>query len=176
MVNESASDALVILSRASTEASRDLERQVTGDLEAVAALSRQMELAIETGNEELCCLVADALGGTGLAAARPALERALDHDWGEDLSAPRAIVHALANIAQGLSLERQKADTAILDRADVKTAAKGTVFESGSKRVVHDLSGLPADLLRLIADAGEPGGVAGGGQGGTEPAGSGRTS
>jgi len=152
-------DALTILSEASPKAGQELRRQVTGDLEAVEALSRKLAEAVRDRNVALVIVLAESLGDTGLSAARPALVGALEADWsdaaaGDGLQVYRALSHALAKIARALDPERQKAATGVLDRADLKTAAKGIVKDESEQVIKFDLGGVPPDLLRAIADGG----------------------
>lgn len=63
---------------------------------------------------------------------------------------------------------RRKAANDILDRADEATASKAIEKGEHVQRVHFDLSGLPADLLRALANGGDEAGAGGGGEGGTE--------
>lgn len=158
LMEHSTAEAMAILGRASVSSARDLERQVAGDPEAIDALCQALDVAVEAQSAVRVQAVALSLASTGLPGALPALRRALAVDW-EDDGVFTALAEAVARIAAPLEPDRQKAAFGILDRADIKTAAKGTVNESGGKSIVFDLSGLPADLLRSITDAGEQGGA-----------------
>jgi hypothetical protein len=157
LMENGTADALTILAEASPKAGQELRRQVTGDLEAVEALSRKLAVAVRERNVALVIVLAESLGATGLSAARPALVGALEADWswassGDDLRVYGAVAQALARIARALDPDRQKAATGVLDRADLKTAAKGTVKDEGEQVIKFDLSGVPAHLLGSITD------------------------
>ncbi len=156
VLEHSTSDAMVLLSRAAIPSARELERQVTGDLQAVEILSHEMERAIKDGNDGRVFILGSALAAAGVSAALPALQKALEQTWLEAATYSQLAI-SVSRIAYAVDADRQKAGIGILDRADLKTASKSTVVDSGTKRIEFDLSGLPADLLGSLADAGEPG-------------------
>jgi hypothetical protein len=147
-------DAMVILARAARPAARELERQVTGDLEAVEILGQEMERAIAAGDMGRIGLIAHSLEITGMSQALPHLRRALAVE-SLGVETYNVVVAAIGSLANPVNPDKQKAGFGILDRADAKTAAKGTVVESGAKRISFDVSGLPADVLKHIAHAGQ---------------------
>jgi hypothetical protein len=112
-----------------------------------------MEGAIADKAEGRIVTIAAALGESGLAAALPILQRALGGQW--DDATYNLLVAAIGSIANPVNPDKAKAGFGILDRAGTETAAKGTVVESGTKRVSFDVSGLPTDVLKLIANAGK---------------------
>jgi hypothetical protein len=83
--------------------------------------------------------------------------------------APAAVRRLMALVEAAASEETaRKAANDILDRADEATASKAVVMGDNVNRIAFDLNGLPAELLRLIADGGDEAETTGGSQGGTE--------
>ena len=164
------SEAMQVLAKAAAPSARELERQVVGDLAAIETLSQQLDRAVEAGREGHIIKLAQALGASQLSEALPALARALDHEWGAETTA--ALIGAVGNVASPLDADRQKASTAILDRAGEATAAKAVTHETGSDERTHkfDLRDLPKELVEFFASFGQGAGqgFGEGGEGGTE--------
>ena len=170
LMEQGTSEAMQVLAKAAAPSARELERQVVGDVAAIEALGRQLDRAVEAGREGHIIKLAQALGASQLSEALPALVRALDHEWGAETTA--ALIGAVGNIASPLDADRQKASTAILDRAGEATAAKAVTHETGSDERTHkfDLRDLPKELVEFFASFGQGAGqgFGDGGEGGTE--------
>jgi hypothetical protein len=111
-------DALAILAGAAPEAARALRQEVAGDATALGALKALLGAPDPTVREA----AATELGATGLPEVVEALERALIKET--DIQVRQALVAALGQVAGWRDGERRSAAISILDRADVKTAAK----------------------------------------------------
>jgi hypothetical protein len=111
-------DALAILAGAAPEAARALRQEVAGDAAAVGALKALLGAPDPSVREA----AAVELGATGLPEVVDALERALVKET--DIQVRQALVASLGRVAKWRDGERRSAAISILDRADVKTAAK----------------------------------------------------
>lgn len=151
LLENGTAEAMAILSRTAGPAAREVARQVTGDSEALDTLVKEFDKAVEAGKPERLVPLALALAATGLPGALPALQRALEREWENDVYS--GITTAVARLAASLDSERQRAAFGILDRASARTASKSTVAESGTKTITFDLSGIPTDILRTLANA-----------------------
>lgn len=168
MLQQGTYDAMAILSRAAVPAAQDLERQVTGYVEAVEFLSARLDDAVQQQDPDRVKALAVTLGETGSSGALPALRRAVAAPW--DPETFTALVKAIGKVAAPINADRQKADVAILDRAGTDTASKAQVHETSdaTQRIQFDLSNLSDELLELLADAGDDPGAGESGAGGTE--------
>jgi hypothetical protein len=137
-------DALAILAGAAPEAARALRQQVAGDPAAAEALKRLL-VSPDTSVREAAAL---ELGATGLPEVVDALERALIKET--DIQVRKALVEALGRVAGWKDGERRSAAISILDRADVKTAAK-RAFALGAE----DLDAAIERELERLASGGE---------------------
>ena len=148
------SEAMQVLAKAAAPSARELERQVVGDIEAIQVLGRQLDRAVEAGQETHIIKLAQALGASQLSEALPSLVRALEHEWGVETTA--ALISAVGCIASPLNVDRQKAGMGILDRAGEATATKQVVQQTGEDERTHklDLTGLPKEVVRLFASFG----------------------
>lgn len=118
LLEHSTSESLAILAETGPEAARALRQQIVGDSTALAAL----EVALAAQDPDLRRRAAERLGATGLAAVVPALERALEREQVAEVSA--ALVDALGQVAGFRDSDRRAAALGVLDRADIRTAAK----------------------------------------------------
>jgi hypothetical protein len=118
MLENGVGEALTILAGTAPQAARALRQQVVGDEEALGVLIGL--LASEDG--ELRSLAAVELGDSGLPAAVPALKAALAVEADKGIRV--ALLAALGRIAGLRDGDRRLAAAGVLDRADVKTAAK----------------------------------------------------
>ena len=170
LMEQGTSEAMQVLAKAAAPAARDLERQVTGDSEAVEILSQQLDQAVNAQNEPHIIKLALALGNTQQTIALPALTRALGADL--KAGARTALIEAVGAIAAPLNVDRQKADMGILDRAGEATAAKAVSHEKGEheQRLSVDLREFSTEFLEsLLRPEGGSEEVPGGGDpGGTE--------
>jgi len=121
MLEQGTSEALTILASTAPEAARALRVQVVGDEVAIAAL----EVALSAQEPELRANAARRLGQTELVTVAPALWRALERE--REAEVQEALVEALGQIAGARDGERRAAALAVLDRGDVRTAAKAAV-------------------------------------------------
>lgn len=118
-------EAIEELKLATPAAARDLRRQVTGDERAVMALVEcAQNSAVET---EMRQAAVNSIGAIGTPRAT---EMLIDLLQTVDLLELKiAILTALGKAGAGLDTQRRMADVAVLDRADKKTADKGTESE-----------------------------------------------
>ena len=118
MLEHGTSEALQVLASTAPSAARVLKHQVEGDADAVTALCRLLksELVEDRLN------AATGLFSVGLPAVVPAIIQALGDEKDDRVRA--ALIAVLGRIAGYTDADRQRAAMAVLDRADVKTAAK----------------------------------------------------
>lgn len=143
-------DALLVLVQTAPDAARSLRQQVVGDDAALEAL----EMVLRTGNLAEQKIAAYRLGETGNPrAVAPLLDIFRLY---EDAELRSAIVHALGAIAGWRDRDQAMAALGVLDRADVKTAAKRsmTVDEDDIAGAIERELAQLADL-RAGADAGD---------------------
>jgi hypothetical protein len=118
LLDNGVGDALVILANAAPDAARALQQAVKGDGAAVGVL----EELLRDDDANLRKLAALQLAATGLPSAVPALRAALQQE--KESAVREALVEALGQIAAARDGDRRAAAISVLDRADVKTAAK----------------------------------------------------
>jgi hypothetical protein len=118
LLEQSTGEALVILAGTAPDAVVGLRQQIMGDRPAIVAL----EAALQASEADLRRNAAQQLGYTGLSTVVPALAAALKREKDRDVQLE--IVRALGQIAGFRDSERRAAILGLLDRADVKTAAK----------------------------------------------------
>lgn len=154
-------DALLVLAQTAPDAARSLRQQVVGDDAALDAL----EHVLRTGSLAEQKIAAYRLGETGNPrAVAPLLEI---FGLYEDAELRSAIVHALGMIAAWRDRDQAMAALGVLDRADVKTAAKQAMTvdtDDIDTAIERELARLAEVGEREVADpvAGE-GDAAGGG-------------
>lgn len=132
MMTEGVQDALTILAGSAPDAARALHREVAGDWSAIESLARVLE------NEDagLRAAAAQHLGETGLPDVVPILAARLAVET--DLQVKQALVLALGRVATWRDGERRSAATAVLDRVDIRTAAKKTVSSDDIDEAIRD--------------------------------------
>lgn len=140
-------DALAILAGAAPEAARALRQEVAGDPSAVTALTG----LLRSGNPMVRQTAATQLGETGLAEAAPALLEAFEKEM--DIVTQQKIVEALGRIAGWRDSDRRAAAFGVLDRADVKTAAKASNYQAGMTTHVIDPE-TAGTIFDILAQAG----------------------
>jgi hypothetical protein len=118
MMEYGVGDALAILVGTAPDAARALRRQVVGDSEAIAAL----EAMLQSSDEKIRVQAALALGGAGQPSVVPALRAAFDREQSPQVQ--QVIIEALSTLASWRDGDQRTASFGVLDRADVKTAAK----------------------------------------------------
>ena len=118
MLENGAEEALSILAETAPEAARALRQRVRGDNSALAVL----EATLAATEPALRVNAARQLGETGLPQVVPGLRAALHRE--RNAEAKAAMVEALGRIASGAARDQDAAES-VLDRADIKTAAKG---------------------------------------------------
>ncbi len=115
-------DAIEELKLATPAAARDLRRQVSGDERAIVALvecAQNNDLDVEVRQI--------AVGSLGTIGTPRATEVLIEMLTTITLMPMRiSILNALGRAGAGLDTQRRMADVAVLDRADRKTADKGT--------------------------------------------------
>jgi HEAT repeat protein len=149
LVDHGVGDALSILSRAAPEAARALEQEVRGDPSAVGALVRLLEHA----DAALRQGAALALGATGLAEVVTPLASALERET--DFEVQKALIAALGRVAAWRDSDRRAAAVAVLDRADVKTAAKASAAINQQGTLTHVIDPETAGtIFDILAGAG----------------------
>jgi hypothetical protein len=137
-------DALAILAASAPEAARALRQEVAGDPAAIAALTellRSEDSAVRLGATE-------QLGNVGLPDSVPALAAALGSESDPEVRA--ALVAALGKVAAPRNGDRQSVAFGVLDRADVRTAAKQAMAIGA-----EDLDALIERELARLASRGE---------------------
>jgi len=118
MLEHGTSEALQVLASTAPSAARALKHQVEGDADAVSALCR----LLQSERVEDRLNAASGLLSVGLPAVTPAVIQALEAE--KDEAVRTALITVLGRIAGYTDADRRLAAAAVLDRADVKTAAK----------------------------------------------------
>jgi hypothetical protein len=154
LVDHGVGDALSILSRAAPEAARALEQEVRGDPAAVSALCRLLEHSLP----EIRQGAALALGATGLAEVVSPLASALERET--DFEVQKALIAGLGRVAAWRDSDRRAAAVAVLDRADVKTAAKALQAQVGRVEYVDVTEAELEELERALRGEDQGGGQA----------------
>lgn len=124
MLEHGTDEALTVLATTAPDAARMLRQQVTGDDSALAVL----ETMLAADDPTLRVNAALHLGETGLPRVIPALQAAWRRE--KEASVQRALVDAMGMIAAGATRNAAAAES-VLDRADLKTASKGTQALTG---------------------------------------------
>jgi hypothetical protein len=155
-------EAVELLKVATVDAARDLQRQITGDVGAIEALSK---IALETSRSEGERTAAiRALGDIGSQGAVDRLLLVLETAQSKATTGLRAaIIEELGRAGAATDTQRRLADMTTLDRADRMTASKST-----SERTAEEMTD---DELESIARR-----SAGGGTGIAAPAASAKKS
>ncbi|OQA16701.1 MAG: hypothetical protein BWY63_02655 [Chloroflexi bacterium ADurb.Bin360] len=159
MLEHGTSEALQVLTSTAPSAARALKHQVEGDADAAAALCR----LLESERVEDRLNAANGLLSVGLPAVVPAVIQALEAEKDESVRA--ALITVLGRIAGYTDADRRLAAAAVLDRADVKTAAKQAreidqdeLDREIERRLAQLASGSEAALADALASAGgDPG-------------------
>jgi hypothetical protein len=129
MLDHGVGDALALLSQAAPEAARALRQEITGDASAIGSLKE----FLSSDDPEVRKAAAIHLGDTGQPEIVPALRSALQQE--ENPEVRMALIAALGKVAAWRDDERREAARSILDRADVKTAAKRALGLEGEVSV-----------------------------------------
>ncbi|MBN2392093.1 MAG: hypothetical protein JXR84_15305 [Anaerolineae bacterium] len=111
-------DALLVLAQTAPDAARSLRQQIVGDEAALNALER----VLRTGSSAEQKVAVYRMGDTGNPRFVAPLSEIFE--WYDDNELRTAIVHALGAIAGWRDRDQAAAALGVLDRADVKTAAK----------------------------------------------------
>lgn len=167
MLENGVNDALTILAGTAPQAARALRQQVVGDEEALAVLIG----LVASKDAEARMLAVQALGSTGLPAAVPALKSALVNE--KEATIRGAILEALGAIAGLRDGDRRLAAGGVLDRADVKTAAKQAFAindEEVDAAIERELARLAGGGQGEDAEPAEGDSLAGSGAGESSPA------
>jgi hypothetical protein len=142
LLDHGVEDALTILAATAPDAVRALRQEVAGDASAVEALKRLLKGDDPTIRQA----AATQLGKTGLPEVVPALQAALQKETAPEVQG--ALVAALGRVAGWRDGDRRAAATGILDRADIKTAAKQAF-------AVEDIDAAIERELARLASGGE---------------------
>jgi hypothetical protein len=142
-------DAVERLKVATVDAARDLHRQITGDVGAIAALSKIAMDKGRSGEERIAAI--RALGDIGSQGAADELLRALEAAQAKgDADVRLVIIGELGRSGAAADTRRRLADMTTLDRADRMTASK-----SLGDRTAEELS--DDDLEAIARGAGSGG-------------------
>lgn len=165
MLENGTGEALVVLASTAPLAAEALRQQIVGDGGAIAAL----ELGLCASDAGLRANAARRLGETGLAGVVPALAAALRREREGEVR--EALVEALGLVAGCRDGDRRAAALGVLDRADVKTAAKQAIRVSEDDvdaAIERELARLASSSEgNVVGEAAGDGGAAGtGGVGG----------
>jgi len=150
LLEQSTSEALVLLANTAPDAVIALRQQIVGDVEALRAL----EEVLESGEPELRMSAAQQLGATELKAVSPALRRAYRRE--KDVEVKKALVIALGRVAGSTHVGRRAASKGTLDRGSVKTASKGTMAISDLDDVTEqELDAIEGALIQEAQGSGQ---------------------
>jgi len=154
MLDNGVNEALAILATTAPQAAQALRQGLVGEGGATSAL---VEL-LGSRDAALRTSAARELAGTGRADVVPALVKALKRE--RDPEARGEMMGALGRLAGWRDSEQRAAALAILDRADVKTAAKAMQAHGGSIEYVDVTEDELAELERALRGEAEGSGQA----------------